>query len=131
MSTLFCDNVDFLFSRITIYGILLSLYVLLFTCIYVNTFCKFSDIFCKFPEEIFFNCIYVFAYWIYIYYSSMFTYCVVCQIYHMSYWLFAKNSIILSIVFRQCSSCFVDISIMLEMVLQVGCLKLTKPYYNG
>ena len=70
-----------------------------------------------------FHCINVYVYWIYIYFSSLFIYFVVCQLYHMSYWLSAQNSIISSIVFRQCSSCFIGFSIMLEMVL-------TQPYYN-
>ena len=68
-----------------------------------------------------FHCIYVYVYCIY--FSSMFIYFIVCQLYYMSYWLSAKNSTISSIVFGQCSSCFIDFSIMLEMVL-------TQPYFN-
>ena len=77
--------------------------------------------FAKSQKNYSFHCIYVYVYCNY--FSSMFIYFVVCQLYYMSYWLSAKNSTISSIVFRQCSSCFIDFSIMLEMVL-------TQPYFN-
>ena len=77
--------------------------------------------FAKSQKNYSFHCIYVYVYCNY--FSSMFIYFVVCQLYYMSYWLSAKNSNISSIVFRQCSSCFIDFSIMLEMVL-------TQPYFN-
>ena len=77
--------------------------------------------FAKSQKNYSFHCIYVYVYCNY--FLSMFIYFVVCQLYYMSYWLSAKNSTISSIVFRQCSSCFIDFSIMLEMVL-------TQPYFN-
>ena len=79
--------------------------------------------FCKIPEELFFPMYICICLQDLHFFSSMFIYFVVCQLYHMFYWLSAKNSIISSIVFRQCSSCFIDFSIMLEVVL-------TQPYFN-
>ena len=97
------------------YHLLFTIYY--FHCMYYCLIVSMLIFFAKSQKNYSFHCIYVYVYWIYIYYSSMFIYFVVCQLYHMSYWLSAKNSIISSIVFRQCSSCFIDFSILLEMVL--------------
>ena len=80
----------------------------------------------------FFNCIYVYVYDynICIYLSSMLIYFIVYQLYHMFYRLSANSSIILSIDFRQCSSCFIDFLIIVKMVLQDWCMKLTQLFYN-
>ena len=91
-------------------------------------FCEIYDIFAKSQKNYSFNCIYyVFVYWIYNYFflCSFILLCATFTII-MSYWLSAKNSIISSIVFKQSSSCFIDFSILLEVVLQVECLKLSQ-----
>ena len=98
----------------------------MYYCIIVYMLIFFANsliFFAKSQKNYSFQCIYVYVYRIYIYFSSMFIYFVVRQLYYMSYWLSAKNSIISSIVFRQCSSCFIDFSIILEVVL-------TQPYLN-
>ena len=41
-----------------------------------------------------------------------------------------SSSIILSVDFMQCSSCLIKFLIIVNMVLQVGCLKLTEIYHN-
>ena len=64
----------------------------------------------------------------------MFIYLIVYQLYPMTLfsWPPVKNSTILSIDYMQCAytSCFIEFLIIVEMALQMGCLKLTELYDN-
>ena len=56
-----------------------------FHCMYYCLIVYMLIFFAKSQKNYSFHCINVYLYWIYIYFSSMFIYFVVCQLYHMSY----------------------------------------------